>query len=251
MINLDIKYINEGLIEDNKTIMFTITNGGYLDYTKNMLKSLNKYGLDRKMLIVCLDESSNQYFKDNNYFTLFLNLNLKEFSHFGTENFSKCCYVKLMIIYKIISMNYNAFYTDGDIYFMKNPIEELVKLKEESNDMLIQNDGIRDDDYSNLCAGFLYVKTNDVTKKYFNIENTEFIAAYNQCMKHNNDQTYINTCIKPYLNTKLFPLNKFPNGNYFYNFSDKIMDSIVMVHFNWVVGHEKKERMKKYNMWLV
>jgi hypothetical protein len=38
MINLDIKYINEGLIEDNKTIYFTLTNEGYLDYTKKYVK---------------------------------------------------------------------------------------------------------------------------------------------------------------------------------------------------------------------
>lgn len=38
MINLDINYINERLIEDNKTIFFTITNEGYLDYTKKYVR---------------------------------------------------------------------------------------------------------------------------------------------------------------------------------------------------------------------
>ena len=49
MINLDTNYINEGLIESNKTIYFTVTNEGYLDYTKNMLKSLNIFDCDKKL----------------------------------------------------------------------------------------------------------------------------------------------------------------------------------------------------------
>jgi hypothetical protein len=117
--------------------------------------------------------------------------------------------------------------------------------------MWIQNDTINDNNYTNICAGFLYIRTNDITKKYFNIQIPEFTSRYNECTKHNNDQTYLNSFIIPYLNVKLFPLNKFPNGNYFYNFSENIKDSIVMVHYNWIVGHEKKERMKKYNMWLI
>jgi hypothetical protein len=251
MLNLDIKYINEGLIEDNTTIMFTVTNTGYLDYTRNMLQSLKKFNIDKKMLIVCLDENSNKYFKEHDYFTLLINVNLNEFAHIGTESFSRCCYIKLMIFYKIIMMNYNVFYIDGDIFFMKNPIEELIKLKEESDDLWIQNDSLEDNNYSNVCAGFLYIKSNDITKKYFNINTSECINNYNECKKHNNDQTYINIFIKPYLNTKLFPLNLFPNGQYFYNYSEQIKDSIVMVHFNWVVGNMKKENMKQYNMWLL
>lgn len=251
MINLDIKYINEGLIEDNKTIFFTITNEGYLDYTRNMLESLKKFNCNNQVLIVCLDTFSNNYFKDNGYFTYFINLNITNFSHFGTQDFSKCCYIKLYLIEQFINMNYNIFYTDGDIFFIKNPLDELKQLKTQDVDMLIQNDSIYDNDYSNVCAGFLYVSSNEITKKYFNISNIENTHKYNECMKFNNDQTFINMYIKSYMNTLLFPLCKFPNGNYFYNFSDKIMDSAVMVHFNWVVGHEKQERMKKYGMWVI
>lgn len=251
MINLDKQFINESLIEDNKTIFFTITNEGYIDYTKNMLKSLSFFNCDKKMLIVCLDSSSNEYFKSQGYFTHFINLNLKEFAEFGTEKFARCCYIKIFLIYHFIKMNYNVFYSDGDIFYCKNPIIEIDLLKNQEGDLWIQNDTHIDNNYSNLCAGFMYVRSNDNTKIYFNIDIPEFTSQYTECMKHNNDQTYMNKFIIPYLNVQLFPLNKFPNGNFFYNYSEKIKDSIVMVHFNWVVGHEKKDRMKKYNMWLI
>lgn len=251
MINLDKQFINESLIEDNKTIFFTITNEGYIDYTKNMLTSLSSFNCDKKMLIVCLDSSSNEYFKSQGYFTYFINLNIKEFSEIGTEKFARCCYIKIFLIYHFLKMNYNVFYSDGDIFYCKNPIIEIDLLKNQEGDLWIQNDTPFDNDYSNICAGFMYVRSNDNTKIYFNINTPEFTTQYTECMKHNNDQTYLNLFVKKHLNIHLFPLNKYPNGNYFYNFSDKIKDSIVMVHFNWVVGHEKKEKMKKYNMWLI
>jgi hypothetical protein len=251
MLNFDTKYINESLIENGKTIFFTITNVGYIDYTINMLKSLNNFNIDKKLLIVCLDSNSNTYFKENGYYTYLINLELKEFTSFGEDIFSKFCYIKILVIQKILEMNYNVFYTDGDIYYCKNPIDEINLIKDINGDMWIQNDTIFENNFDNVCAGFMYIRTNSKTKQYFNINTPNCILQYNECAKNNNDQTYLNKYVIPYLNVHLFPLNKFPNGNYFYNFENKIKDSIVMVHFNWVVGHEKKERMKKYNMWLV
>ena len=251
MINLDTNYINEGLIESNKTIYFTVTNEGYLDYTKNMLKSLNIFDCDKKMLVVCLDSVSNNYFKSCGYFTHFIDLNLNEFSEFGTEGFAKCCYIKIFLIYKFLKMGYNIFYTDGDIFYTKNPIDEINLLKNENADMWIQNDTMDDNNKNWVCAGFIYVRSNENTQTRFNIEIPEFTERYNQFTKHTCDQHYLNIFIRPFLDVKVFPLNKFPNGNYFYNFSEQIKDSIIMVHFNWIVGHEKKERMRKYNMWLI
>ena len=125
IINLDTNYINKCLFENGKTVFFTITNLGYMDYTRNMLCSLNKLNIDKKLLIVCLDKDSDIFFKSNGYFTYFINLDLKDFSQFGTEGFSKCCYMKIWFIHQIIMMGYNVLYTDGDIVFMKNPFDTL------------------------------------------------------------------------------------------------------------------------------
>ncbi len=250
MINLDTNYINNGLIEDNKTIFFTITNEGYMDYTKNMIESLKTLNCDKKVLLVCIDKISNDYFKSKGYFTYLIDLNFNKFSNYGTDDFAKVTYIKLFMIHKLLEMNYNILITDGDIYYVKNPIDELNNYREINGDMWIQNDTIYDNNFDNLCSGFMYVRSNSRTKMYFNIEIPEFSERYKLCSKHSADQTYINLFIAPHLRVHLFPLNKFPNGNYFYNFGDNIKDSIVMVHFNWVVGHEKKERMKKYGMWL-
>ena len=118
-------------------------------------------------------------------------------------------------------------------------------------DMWIQNDTLLDNSSDNICAGFLYVQSNDKTRKYFNTEISEFEQRYTECKKQNNDQTYINLYIKPFLNIRMFPLYMFPNGQYFFKHHRFIADSIVMVHYNWIIGENKKEQMKKYNMWLI
>ena len=39
-------------------------------------------------------------------------------------------------------MGYNILLTDGDIYYNKNPIDEIKLLQNDSADVWIQNDGI-------------------------------------------------------------------------------------------------------------
>lgn len=216
-----------------------------------MLESLKQFNCNKNVLIVCIDKISNDYFKENGYFTYLIDLQFNQFSKFGTEDFAKVTYIKLFMIHKFLEMDYNILITDGDIYYNKSPINEINQLKDKDGDMWIQNDSMEENSFTNLCSGFMYIRSNDITKQYFNVEIPEFKERYKICSKAAADQTYINLFIAPYLNTHILPLNKFPNGQYFYNFNEQIKDLIVMVHFNWVVGHEKKDKIKKYNMWLI
>jgi len=250
MLLLDKTYVDTCLVEGGKTIFFTITNNGYKDYTHNMLLSLRNFQLDKKVLIVCIDTESSTYFQKEGYYTYVLNLGMSEFTEFRQKNFDRICYAKLLLIYKFLCMGYHVLYTDGDIVYANNPIAYLESQGKVEGDMWIQNDSVIDDSYQNVCAGFMYVRSNEVTRRYFNIEIPEFTSRYLECIPMNNDQTYLNCYIIPYLHTHLFPLKQFPNGNYYYHFHQDIpQESLIMVHFNWVVGHAKKEKMKEYGMW--
>ena len=48
-------------------------------------------------------------------------------------------------------------------------------------------------------------------------------------------------------NYSLLPLEKFPNGPYFYENYQTLKPNII--HFNYVLGEKKIELMKKYNEW--
>jgi hypothetical protein len=171
------------LLKIIKLYFFTITNEGYLDYTKNMLESLKQFNCNKNVLIVCLDKVSNDYFKENEYFTYLIDLQFNQFSNFGTEDFAKVTYIKLFMIYKFLEMNYNILITDGDIYYNKNPINEINQLKDKEGDMWIQNDSMEENSFTNLCSGFMYIRSNNITKKYFNIEIPEFKERYKNVVK--------------------------------------------------------------------
>ena len=49
---------------------------------------------------------------------------------------------------------------------------------------------------------------------------------------------------------KALPLGLYPNGNIFY-YIPSIKPEVVLVHFNWVKGHEKMAKMKAHEMWLL
>ena len=50
---LDYDILNKIVLGYNKTLFVTMTNNGYIDYTLNMLKSLEKIGLDKKIMQLC------------------------------------------------------------------------------------------------------------------------------------------------------------------------------------------------------
>jgi len=108
--------------------------------------------------------------------------------------------------------------------------------------MLIQNDKLTDNDNSLLCSGFMFLKSNEVTKKFFNPLNVE-----NEKNKLGwDDQIYMNDN-KNKLKYKVLPLHLFPNGKYFYENNEMINPYII--HFNWVIGSEKQKKMDYYKKW--
>ena len=60
------------------------------------------------------------------------------------------------------------------------------------------------------------------------------------------DQPYINAN-KHKLKYERLPLKKYPNGKYY---QDNKNDSY-MIHYNYLIGHSKKEMMIKDNNWFI
>ena len=47
------------------------------------------------------------------------------------------------------------------------------------------------------------------------------------------------------------PLEKYPNGKMFYDNTESLKNSSIIVHFNWVQGHLKMAKMKEHKLWLL
>ena len=254
MINISLyeEQLQKSVLNDNKTILTTVTNYGYILYTLNMLKSLKRFDrLDKKVLIVCMDNKSDSILKNLGYNTYLIDLQLPKFISYNKEGYDLICYYKLLFIYKVIELGYNIFYFDGDVVFRNNPLNNIIYWNNSNKDIWIQNDTMKNNDYGNMCMGVIFVKSTYKSIKEFNCDTSDAYNYYKTiCAFDNNDQTYFNNRIKSNLNIGLMSLELYPNGKYFYN-NPQLKETCILVHFNWIEGHKKLIKIKEYNMWLL
>ena len=167
--------------------------------------------------------------------------NITNFQKFRTKQWSNVTYYKFEIIYNNLLNNEYVCITDGDIVYENNQLFDYLLSNIEDNDLLIQSEGIYNID---LCSGFMFIKSNEHTISLFNPENVQMYRNQEGW----DDQVYINS-IKYKFKFKKLPLQLFPTGQYYYEFNKNIQP--YLIHFNFVVGHEKKNTMIHYNKWYV
>jgi hypothetical protein len=253
-IRITLNDIMNCLLEDEKTIITTLTNNGYLLYTLNMLKSLKQFNnLDKKVLVVCIDKKADNILKSLGYNTLCIDDNsLGKFSPWNTKGYDKICYLKLELIYRLLSLNKNVLLIDGDIVFRKNPLDDLKKWwRDTIYDVWVQNDAQNDGNTRNMCTGYMFIKSSDRLIELYDCVSEKGKQKYLTCAFNNNDQTYFNNFVKPYCMMCPLSLEYYPNGKMFYDNSTTLLNTSVLVHFNWVQGHLKMAKMKEHKMWLL
>jgi hypothetical protein len=231
----------ENIVHNNISFI-TLTNTGYVDYTLNCIESLKKINMKQSLKVYCIGEEGYNILNKNNILCELINdENAENFEEFRKNNWSNITYYKFKIIYENLLNSEYICITDGDIVYENNCIFDYLLNNIEDNDVLIQSEGIG---YNDLCSGFMFIKSNENTISIFNPENVENY-------KNNvgwDDQIYVNA-IRYKLKYKKLPLHLFPTGNYYYTYSEKLMP--YLIHFNWIVGHEKKNKMIQYNKWHV
>jgi hypothetical protein len=213
-----------------------------------MLKSLQPFGLDKKVLIIAVDEKAYTILRRMGYHTVCIHHNLGAFYPWNSKGYDDICYYKIELIYHILSLNKHVLLIDGDIVFQKDPRDDIMEWDESTEDVWIQNDGIDDDEIYNMCTGYMFIRSNTKMIELYDIHDAK--QKYAKCALINNDQTYFNQFVKPSCIMAALPLRLYPNGSVFYNAAE-VRDSAILVHFNWVKGHEKLVKMKKYGMWLL
>ena len=226
-----------------KLSVITLSNKGYIDYTRNLINSINTNNIDLKLNIFVMDKFSYKYFNDLNQNTFLIDgINGKKYLKQDSKDFGTYMLQKLKIIHQSLLSHEEVIYLDGDIVIKKNFLDNL-NLIGENYDLLIQDDmNPKKPHIEYLCAGFMKIKSNKKTLEFFNPKNIpdELI------MKGLHDQEYINVN-KHMLNYLKLPLEHYPNGAHFYNNSAEIDPYII--HFNYVIGKKKKKLMKVYKEW--
>ena len=232
-----------------KLAFITLTNNGYKEMTKNCLISLKKIGINY-LKVFCIDQESYDYLSPNFNFIYLLDIDKEEVEseliNYRVGNWSKVVYKKFDIIHKELQNNDYVLFTDGDIVYKKPGFIEYCLKNIGNNDILIQDDKLTDSkifkkeiiDVNELCTGFMLIKKNKKMEEIFDPKNIPDLKV--EC-----DQYYINSVRDKFLYKKL-PMNLFPNGSYFR--LEKPVDNY-MIHFNFIIGSRKKEKMIKYGYW--
>jgi len=123
--------------------------------------------------------------------------------------------------------------------------------KDKIYDIWIQNDSQVNSNTTNMCTGYMFIKTSDRLITLYDCISEIGQKKYLSCAFDNNDQTYFNKFVKPACIMQALPLEKYPNGKMYYENTSHITNSAVLVHFNWVQGHIKMAKMKEHKLWLL
>jgi len=250
--NLKLDDLQNCFLDDGKTIITSVTNYGYLLYTLNMLKSLKPFGLDKKIFLVSIDKKGADVLRKLGYNVFCIDDNqLGKFSPWNTKGYDKICFLKLELIYRVLSLNKNILLIDGDIVFLKEPLSDIKYwLDEKHIDVHIQNDSLENTNKNNMCTGYMLIKSNEKMINLYDCVSEQGKKKYLECAFDNNDQSYFNKFVKPHCTFKSLTLMEYPNGQAFYNQPSR-KETAVLIHFNWVHGHIKMAKMKEYKLWLL
>lgn len=219
--------------------LITLTNKGYVNYTLNCLKSLRKLGI-HNIQCFAVGNKGDCPLLERKYNVKYIgDEKLSSFQIYKNENWAGVTFFKFEIISECLKTNDAVLYLDGDIVFKDKRFLPYCLNHLGEHDILIQNDTQDDASFANLCTGFFLLKSNELTRKYFN---PDFVRK-SFADENWDDQHYVNS-IKQNLNIKLLPLDLFPNGSYYMKRHNKI--NPYLIHFNWLIGHDKAIKMLEY-----
>lgn len=245
-----------------KTLIFTVTSDGYKYFTWNLFLYCQRANLPVPLCILCLDRESHEFFTRIAMIPsrLFLlegpHLEHKQPALFGTTPFKRMNRMKLKALQELSQRSdiETLLFLDSDIAVFRNPLPELKPLFDQSP-LWFQCDEAAEGKFecsnpescTNACTGVIAMHLTEESRpaffKLYSIDETWKAAT--------TDQDYINARLKalPFV-AKTLPRTTFPNG-IFLRESRYKEGTPVLLHFNHIVGLDKKRFMKKEQCWLL
>ena len=99
----------------------------------------------------------------------------------------------LAIFLVLRSLDKNILLVDGDIVFLKDPMNEIEEwCRDKIYDVWIQNDSQRNGDNTNMCTGYLFIKSKPHLIELYDCISEKGQKKYSECVFDNNDQSYFN-----------------------------------------------------------
>ncbi|XP_060603232.1 uncharacterized protein LOC132756233 [Ruditapes philippinarum] len=225
----------------NWTILMTV-NDAYFDFFQNWIHFYQKLQTKYPLIVIAEDDVvflKLRQLNGNSLFTLVRSLRTSHRSAvvYGSKGFNELASGRPTYILKYLERGTNILYADTDSVWLHDPVPYF----QGQYDMWMQLDSPR-----NLCTGLMAIKSNN--------ESIKLMRLWEASLKErlDIDQTAFN---KVYRNSTIHlkPLDRslFPSGNlYFDQFSDAKRKNVIIVHNNYIKGHEKKlQRFENFKLW--
>ncbi len=231
-----------------KPAFISLTNSGYLDFTRNCLASLKACGFEAEPRIYCADRAAGEALSCAGHDARYCGIDddaSGPLAIFGSREFGDIALQKIRVIHRCLLDHEFVLFTDADVTFEDSQFFPYLLEHIQGHELLIQNACMEDADHDNLCTGFWLIRSTENTRGLL-----DPVAAirHRQSWVNENwqDQCYINA-IKQQFDYALLPLELFPNGAYYRRNSMTI--NPYMVHHNWVLANEKESLMRKFGKW--
>jgi len=251
------------------TVIFTVTSDGYKYFTWNLWKNLQAIGVPWKLTILCLDRESldffhrialipaRPYFMDGPASSALgrqgPRSEHKTPSLFGSSHFKRLNRMKLKALEEFSQkpeLN-TLIYIDSDIYLFKD-IVPILQSELLHRPLLFQCDEKIEGSFEcsdpshcqNPCTGVIAMNLSnrEVLKELFSLNSEGWKSALT-------DQDYIASRLLA-LNIPYGTLDRlvFPNGIFL---AGNRYEGCALIHFNYILGMEKKRMMKNKGCWLL
>ena len=237
----------------------TLTNAGYIHYTRNCLASLQRTQEPLPLTCHCTDidshaklaaEGASAALVDASSFGYSVG---GEFHGFKKAGLNVLMHLKLALVRRALLTHRFVVYTDGDIVYERpGVLAYCLTAMGDTVDLLTQNDELQDsmnDTEHCLCAGFMCVRATPRMLALLDVppEVVRTDAAWD-------DQSYLRKVVRPQVVWRQLPLALFCNGRYFLQHAHDTTPPLrpLLTHFNWLKGDDaKRETMKRYGRWLL
>lgn len=246
----------------NGSLLFTVSSDGYKFLTWNLYLHLQKINPSLRLLILCLDKESNDFFNriamipSRLYIMDGPTVQHKSPTVFGSTPFKRMNRMKLRALQELSQRLEieTLLYLDSDIAVFQDPLVSIQSFLQEAP-LWFQCDESGEHKYEcsntkgcpNACTGVIAMKVNEETRPLFQT----LYTLDEDWKKAVTDQDYINDRMKKLgVSFQTLPRFAFPNG-VFLSENRFQQRNPVLLHFNYITGNDKKRMMKNKDCWLL
>lgn len=245
----------------------TFINHGYIDYAKNFFKCMEKANIQMKLIVFCADKQSVEELEalhNENCICIladFLEKSLPaDLKRWGNKEYKQIVFTKLDIILYALQNTYDLGvkaigYIDTDIALFMNPRIPFLYYMDKQPDISIfsQCDEAKPgctniECCPNICSGVIVFRNKKELYQVF---------EYKEAVLNNylGDQDFLRAALlKASIPFVTLDKNILPNGCFFPELKQKKIKFpkwCCLIHFNYMIGHDKKKAMQLQELWYV